>query len=74
MTTYTIKIKSKEDLTQLALEFPDLIMDKESINTFAGQTFKSVVMNDSTDYWPNSYSVDDSYLFLAEEIEWVKEE
>jgi len=52
----------------------EAIMDVESCNTFGDKIYSNAVLNDESDWFPGSYSVDNSVLFLPEEIEWVKPE
>ena len=74
MTTYTIKIKSREALNELA-ETDEFIMPEGSRKDFGDMIFHEAVLNNGEDEtYPGSYSVEDSYLFLPEEIEWVKPE
>lgn len=70
--TYTIKLKSAEALMALRRE-DEAIMDFESCNTFGDKIYSDAVLNDDSYAFPMSYSVEGSFLFLLEEIEWVKE-
>ena len=72
MLTYTIKLKSTAILLAMRAE-DEAIMDVESCKTYGDKIYSNAVLNEY-EWFPGSYSVDNSVLFLSEEIEWVKPE
>ena len=52
----------------------EAIMDLESCKTHGDKIYSNAVLNEDSYAFPGSYSVDNSMLFLPEEIEWVKPE